>query len=87
MSRLISLLAAARRGAKEGQEERNATKGEESSRAEKGRRQGKGVFHKIDVALLSSWIVSHPKGELAKHDRLTAAAVVVKVAKSSGWLH
>ena len=29
MSRLISLLAAARRGAKEGQEQRNATKGEE----------------------------------------------------------
>ena len=54
------------------------------TRAGKGRRQGRGVFHKI---VLSSWIASHPKGELAKHDRLTAAAVVVKVAKSSGWLH
>ena len=32
VSRLISLLAAARRGAKEGQEERNATKGEDTSR-------------------------------------------------------
>ena len=56
------------------------------TRAEKRRRQVRGVFHKIDVALLSSWIASHPKGELAKHDRLTAATVV-KVAKSSGWLH
>ena len=53
---------------------------------EKTTTPGKGVFHKIDAALLSSWIASHPKGELAKHDRLTAAAVV-KVAKSSGWLH
>ena len=43
VSRLISLLAAARRGAKEGQEQRNATKGEDS----KGRRQGRGVSHKI----------------------------------------
>ena len=54
------------------------------TRPEKGRRRG--VSYKIDITLLSSWIASHPKGELAKHDRLTAAAVV-KVAKSSGWLH